>query len=83
MVEGFPSTESSEMVEPAAIVEDKAPEPMIYQSIRQSAAKYGLAGRYGVIESPEEDDVDHIVYFEFQLYNGKAAEDSNLYFMYA
>ena len=56
---------------------------MIYQSVRQSAAKYGLAGRYGVIESPEDDDFGHILYFEFQLYNGKAAENGNLFLMYA
>ena len=37
--------------------------PSVYQAIRQTGDKYGLAGRYGVIRSPEENDEDHIVYF--------------------
>ena len=56
---------------------------MIYQAITQQGAKYGLAGRYGVILSTMENDYDHIVYFEWKLYNGMAGRDGNLYLMYA
>ena len=59
------------------------PEPVIYQSIRQSDTKYGLAGRYGVIRSADEDDLDHVVVFEWRVYNGKAAQDGNIFLMYA
>jgi len=36
-----------------------------------------------VIKSAEQGDLDHVVYFEFKLYNGLAADNENLFFMYA
>ena len=80
------TAEESQVQDSLAVSEEeekKDPEPVIYQAIRQQNAKYGLAGRYGVIRSPDPEDYDNIVIFEWKLYNGKAAETDNFYMMYA
>ena len=69
--------------DPVDLEDEYGPQPVIYQSIRQSDEKYGLAGRYGVIRSADKDDLDHVVVFEWRVYNGLAAQDGNIFLMYA